>query len=538
MSDHADGYMTERLDRLLENPELREWFPRVSRPLVARCAADCLRALPTRVAPDEAGTAPKITSEDGGSGAEEELIESIVDACALLERRKILPVLNATGTLLREDLGRSPIAEGAWDDSRAANVGYSTAEFDLATGERGERGGLLATLAAELAGSEAAIVLNNGAAALLLALSALTAGREVVVSRGELVEGDDGCRVSDLIALSGARLVEAGTTNVTRAADYAAVTTTATAAFLVARRENFVMRGRTNSPSVAELAAILPDGALLVVDQGSDRVGTGLENARRRESSVACLIGAGASLVCFSCDGLIGGPQAGIAAGRADLVARLASHPLASALKPGKTVMKLLEESLVRSLNGEAGKASLPDETELEAFGKRVARKLPSGILKLLASTCASGGGSSPDEFFPSRALEVDEAAAEAVGGCAALLARLREATPPIVAAECGGKVRLDLAALRAEDPSLLAAAIAEALGIEERPRGAGRHPRARDFALARGALPEREETNLGSRSEAAADDDSERESEGLLAKALRFEKDRAEDQAAPNETK
>jgi L-seryl-tRNA(Ser) seleniumtransferase len=514
LNKDADSDRPPQLGILLARPEVAAWIPRISRPLVARAAAACIHEHRLAFLAAGAGSAA------GATGADllETLVEKTQAACAAIERRRILPVLNATGVLLHTNLGRSPLGVEAWEAARAANEGYSSLEIDLATGSRGIRGDLVRALAAELAGAEAALVVNNNAAALLLALGSLCAGREVLISRGEELQIGGGFRIPDILALSGARLVEVGTTNVTSLEDYEAALGPDTAAILVVHRANFAMRGFVESPRLSELASILPSGVILIVDQGSGCHSQGIPG----ETPLVQAIRDGADLVCFSADKLLGGPQAGLAAGRAGLVERMACHPLARALRPGKTVLSLLEDRLVRVLNGEPGRARLPEADELEAFGRRVLRKLPAGLAKLVASTCALGGGSSPDEVFPSYALEIEEEAAAAVGGPASLLARLREGETPVIALLREGRVRLDLAALEGTEASLLASLLAASLGVEAKTRGGERaaHPRPTSPA----PLPE---IGAGAEVEAEEPRAKARRGEGLFVKALRFEASR-----------
>ncbi|MDP3179168.1 MAG: L-seryl-tRNA(Sec) selenium transferase, partial [Spirochaetaceae bacterium] len=384
------------------------------------------------------------------------------------------------------NMGRSPIAAASWEAAREVNAGYCNVELDLDSGERGGRGGLVALLAAQLAGAESAIALNNNAGAVLLALSALAAGREVVVSRGEQVQIGGGFRIPEILALSGARLVEVGTTNVTTIEDYIEAIGPDTAAVLCVHASNFAIRGFSEKPSIARLAAALPQGLPLIVDQGSGCHTEGLPG----EVPMGRLIRDGASLVCFSCDKLLGGPQAGVAAGKFALVARLAAHPLTRALRPGKTILSLLEDRLVRALNGEAVTAAPPDLAKLESFGKRVMRKLPAGRFRLVPSIGTTGGGSSPDEGFPSRSLELLPEAAEAAGGAERVRSALRAGDPPLIAAMRDGELRVDLAGLVAEESAEIAALLARVLPPEEpstddaparrgRPSGAGRPRRA-----------------------------------------------------------
>ena len=442
------------MGRLLERPELAAYFPILSRPLVAALVRAEVGEARSR-GRGELGERP-----DAKASGEEDLVGSIAARLAALARRRLRKVLNGTGVLLHTNLGRAPLGSAEWAAAAAVNTGYSNLELELEEGRRGARGGLVPELAAALAGSEAALALNNNAAALLLALRSLASGREVVVSRGEQVQIGGGFRIPEILALSGARMVEVGTTNVTTVQDYLAAIGPDTACLLQVHPSNFAIRGFTSRPGTAELVAALPPDLPLLVDQGSGCHTEGLPG----EQPFRRLIREGASLVCFSADKLLGGPQAGIAAGKASLVRAMARDPLARALRPGKTVLSLLEERLVRALNGDAGAADLPDPGELEAFGKALRRRLPRGTFELLPSLGRSGGGSSPDETFPSLALAARADVLAAAGGAELVATRLRSGDPPLVATIREGRLFVDLAALRHEDTGLLAALLGAAM--------------------------------------------------------------------------
>lgn len=434
-----------QVGRLLELPEVAAFVPILSRPLVLRAA---------RAAVDRA----RGEALAGGSSppSEASLAASIAGECRILARRRLRKVLNGAGVLLHTNLGRSPIDPEDWDAAREVNVGYSNLEYELEAGARGKRGGLAPELAALLCGAESALVVNNNAAAVLLLLGALATGREVVVSRGEQVQIGGGFRIPDILALSGARLVEVGTTNVTTTEDYLRAIGPGTALVLRVHSSNFAIRGFASSPSVAELASSLPAGLPLVVDQGSGAYGKG----GLGEIPAARLIRDGAAAVCFSGDKLLGGPQAGILVGAASIVQACSRHPLARALRPGKTVLSLLEARLVRALGGAASPAEAPSPGALEAYGRRLLGLLPSGIASLADSRATPGGGSCPDESYPSRALAFD-----ARVPAEALLAELRAGEPPLVALAKEGRVFVDLSCLADEDPGLVAASLNAALG-------------------------------------------------------------------------
>src|ERR687887_923538 len=251
-------------------------------------------------------------------------------------------VLNATGVLVHTNLGRAPLAAQALERVVEAARGYSNLEYDLADGRRGSRHDHVGWLLRRLTGAEAALVVNNNAAAVLLALAALADGREVVVSRGELIEIGDGFRIPDVLARSGARLREVGTTNRTRASDYERAVGPETGALLRVHQSNFRVVGFTEQPTVAELAEVARRHGLPLVDD----LGSGVLVALEDEPSARDSLAAGADLVCFSGDKLLGGPQAGVVVGRAELVERLRRHPLQRAVRADKLTLGAAEGTL------------------------------------------------------------------------------------------------------------------------------------------------------------------------------------------------
>jgi L-seryl-tRNA(Ser) seleniumtransferase len=430
-------------ERLLADPAVAAYEDLISRPLVARSVRHALAAVRKRALADE-GFTPD------------------AEACRLLalrglekhERRRFRKLLNGTGIILHTNLGRSPLAASFWDEAKEANISYAPVELSLEDGKRGSRGGLVPELAAALCGAEDALISNNNAAALLLALSALAKGREVIVARGEQVQIGGGFRVPEILELAGARFVEVGTTNIVDARDYAEAVGPDTACALVVHSSNFALRGFTRRPSAVELVRALPPGIPVLVDQGSGCTDEDIPG----ESPAATYIKAGCALVCFSGDKLLGGPQAGIAAGKAELIAQLRAHPLYRAFRPGKTVYALLERALVHRLNGNSGPAGAARERpldELKKLARKVRDKLPKGIARVVDSEAASGGGTGPDEFFPSAALALSSPASAEL-----LTASLRRAPVPLLAIVREGEVLVDMAALALEDPALIAETI------------------------------------------------------------------------------
>ncbi|HXG76020.1 MAG TPA: L-seryl-tRNA(Sec) selenium transferase, partial [Gaiellaceae bacterium] len=318
-------------------------------PSVDRLLADeRLAALPHELAVAAARAVLERAREEVRAGRDPgPLPEAVLAEIARSLRPSLRRVLNATGVLVHTNLGRAPL--GAQALARVADVasGYSNLEYDLERGERGSRQDHLAPLLRRLTGAEAALVVNNNAAAVLLALAALAEGREVLVSRGELIEIGDGFRIPEVLERSGARLVEVGTTNRTRAADYERAARAETAAILRVHQSNFRVVGFAERPRLAELAEVARGHGLALVDD----LGSGALRALGDEPTPAESLRAGADLVCFSGDKLLGGPQAGVVVGRADLVERLRRHPLQRALRADKLTLAALEGTLLAQLD-------------------------------------------------------------------------------------------------------------------------------------------------------------------------------------------
>ena len=272
-----------------------------------------------------------------------DLVQRVVEAAAARNEPRLRHVVNATGVVLHTNLGRAPIAEEALEHVRRTARAYSNLEYDLGDGRRGSRHDHLAAVLRRLTGAEDALVVNNNAAALLLAVSALADGREVVVSRGELIEIGDGFRIPEVLERSRARLVEVGTTNRTRGADYEAAVGEGTGLLLRVHQSNFRTVGFTERPELKELVAVARRRGLPLLDD----LGSGSLAPLADEPLVPESIAGGADLVTFSGDKLLGGPQAGIVCGRAELIGRLRRHPLQRALRPDKLTLAALEGTLL-----------------------------------------------------------------------------------------------------------------------------------------------------------------------------------------------
>ena len=277
----------------------------------------------------------------------EELLMATEQILEREQRPNLRPVINATGVIINTNLGRAPLSQEALQAVQRVAGGYSNLEYELEAGERGSRHAHVATLLRELTGAEAALVTNNNAAAVLLALSALAAGREVIISRGQLVEIGGGFRVPDVMRQSGCQLVEVGTTNRTRLSDYQAAISERTSLLLTVHPSNFQMTGFTESTPLNALAELARQYGLLVMDDlgsgcllASERYGLGHEPMPQES------IAAGADVVCFSGDKLLGGPQAGILAGKAGVLERIARHPLMRAVRIDKMTLAALEATL------------------------------------------------------------------------------------------------------------------------------------------------------------------------------------------------
>ena len=436
------------------------------RRLVAVLARDAAEAERVRLA---SGGAP----ESFGTIAEQ--LRAEVDR---LGRARLRPVINGTGVLLHTNLGRAPLGEATASRVAAVAAGYSNLEFDLETGERGGRAPLVDRLLAVLTGAEAACVVNNCAAAVVLVLRHLCAGerKEVIISRGELVEIGGGFRVPEIMETSGARLREVGTTNRTTVADYERAVGPQTAAILRVHRSNFYQEGFVESAPLEDLVVLARRaGVPLVEDLGSGAiVDTAALADLDHEPTVAESLEAGVDLVCVSGDKLFGGPQAGVVAGTASWVSRVRKDPFFRVLRCDKLMLAALQETAMRYL--EAAGETVPavpvvglfaeNPTALERRAAALAAALGPPV-RVGAGVSRCGGGTMPRSAIPSVVLEIRPGQ----GGVDALARRLRLGEPPVVGFVSGDALLIDLRTVFEAQDDALRCALARVL-CEVQPGG------------------------------------------------------------------
>ena len=363
-------------------------------------------------------TRQTILNENGSPARDEDFIQSAHMWLEEVLAPTIRPVINATGVIVHTNLGRAPLSQNALAAVQAAATGYSTLEFDLDSGKRGSRSVHAENLITRITGAEAATAVNNNAAAVLLMLMTLCQGREVIISRGQLVEIGGGFRVPDVMAQSGAKLVEVGTTNRTHLRDYEAAINENTAAILVAHHSNYKIIGFTTEPSLAELADLAQQhNIILLYDQGSgsllDTAPYGLEP----EPTVQDGLNAGCDIVCFSGDKLLGGPQAGILCGRADLIAQIKRYPLARAVRADKMALAALSATLAHYVADQAlhdipvWQMIARPLTEIETEAKRwVSHFHQMGIkADVVDGRSTVGGGSLPGTSLPTSLVAIKQ---------------------------------------------------------------------------------------------------------------------------------
>src|SRR6202158_2063386 len=401
------------VDELLLQPRLAALSKRVDRNLVVEIARTVLADLRARIAGDSNWTAVSVDA-----ASVEELISAQVEN---ILSRSLQPVINATGVILHTNLGRAPLPETVVDEFRRTATQYSNLEYDLEAGARGKRDVHTAEVLTRLTGAEAAIVVNNCAAAVLLTLSALARGGEVIVSRGELIEIGDGFRIPEIMEQSGALLREVGTTNRTQLADYENAINQQTRVLLRVHPSNFTVTGFTDKPSLEDLVALSQrTGLPLVEDLGSgclvDLCEHGIQEPTVRQS-----VETGVGIVTFSGDKLLGGPQAGIIAGKKQLIARVRRHPLFRALRVDKLTIAALEVTLgayLRAAWDEIPAMRMiritPQELKRRAenFIRELRPELPLDEVEIEITDGSSlaGGGSTPSQSLPSKVIRIASA--------------------------------------------------------------------------------------------------------------------------------
>lgn len=410
-----------------------------------------------------------------GGGDPAKLTELAQGVCQRIDdavRAEPRPVINATGVVIHTNLGRAPLSRAAMDAANQAAQGYSNLELDLSTGRRGSRQDQLQSLLRQLTGAEAALAVNNNASALLLGLSALAVGKEVIVSRAEAVEIGGGFRVPDVLRQSGATLVDVGTTNRTYLSDYENAAGENTAAFLKVHASNFRIEGFTAEVDSHELAALGESQGIPVLhDVGSGSLVLTENYGLAHEPTPQESVQAGMGLVFFSGDKLLGGPQAGIIVGKRDLVDRLARHPLARAVRIDKLSLATLTATLVHYLRGEA-ETEIPVWRMISATAASIKARATAwqsavdgnspGNASVVESRSAVGGGSLPGETLPTWVLALD---CQGVGGGAVeVMRRLRDSHPPVVARIEDDRVLLDPRTVSAEEDGEVVSALKAAM--------------------------------------------------------------------------
>ncbi len=444
------------VDRALRRPELR-------------ALADSHGRAAVREAVRQALDARRRGAREGGEPLLPALVSEVADRLERSASPSLRPVINATGVVVHTNLGRAPLAPSA--AARVAEIAsrYSNLEYDLERGERGSREVHAERRLRALLGVEATAVVNNCAAAVLLAINTLAEGREVLVSRGELVEIGGSFRIPEVLRKGGARLREVGTTNRTRLGDYRAALSPETALILKVHPSNFRVVGFTEEAPLPELAALANEAGIpLLEDQGSGALDR-LPGALAGEATVRGALEAGADVVAFSGDKLLGGPQAGLLAGKNRFVEPMRRNPLYRALRVDKMTLAALDATLLENEAGRAGE-NVPvlrmlqqgrDEllARASALVEALAQSAPGLGARLLEAESAVGGGASPTVGLPTVAVAIDPGA----DGPDRFAARLRAATPPVVARVVADRVVLDLRTVSPDEEAPLRAALAQA---------------------------------------------------------------------------
>jgi L-seryl-tRNA(Ser) seleniumtransferase len=420
------------VDRLLREPRVAALLEHAPRNVVVAAAREAVERARRRRA-----------------GPPDDWAEEIAELVRRRIRPSLRPVLNATGVVLHTNLGRAPLADAAVRAVATIAAGYGTLEYDLSTGARGSRADHCRALLASLAGTADALVVNNAAGALVLGLAALARGREVLISRGELIEIGGAFRIPDILERSGALLREVGTTNRTHLDDYRRALGPDTGAVLTVHRSNFEQRGFVATPGPAELAALAHDaGVPYLFDVGSGLLADLSPWGLAGEPRVADAVAAGSDLVLFSGDKLLGGPQAGCLVGSREAVGRAARDPLARALRADKLTLAALEATLALYLDPDRARAEIPtlrmltlEPASLAARAEALRRRAPPALAASLEpGSSAVGGGAFPEAPLPTTLVALTPPPIGADG----FALRLRLGEPPLVTRVAEGRVLLD----------------------------------------------------------------------------------------------
>jgi len=448
------------VELVLQQPGIRVLLRRMPREVVVEAVRECV------------GRVRDERSRSGGEATDQAATAKLIAGMVMEQleaggRPSIRRVVNATGVIIHTNLGRSPIAPQAVEAMSQVAAAYCNLEMDVATGERSHREDHVAGLLARLAGAEAATVVNNNAGAVVLTLTALAAGRHVICSRGELVEIGGSFRLPEIIACSGARMVEVGTTNHTRLADYEAALTSDTAAVLKIHPSNFRLVGFTSDTPLKPLAELAHRfGCLLIYDVGSGLLLPGDLPVFAAEPVVRQAIADGADIVTFSTDKLLGGPQGGGIVGRSELVARIRRHPLRRALRTSKVTLAGLEATLRAHLHAGAPATVTMDliskpladiEREAATLADAIRAAAPGWKVAVEPDEASIGGGSLPGETLPTAVVWLEAEGLDA----AALDAAFRANEPPVFGRFRKGRFGVDARTLLPGDAGDIAACVA-----------------------------------------------------------------------------
>ncbi len=440
---------------LIARKTLAPYIKDLTRPIVVQTVREIIGKLKNRFKSGE-----KTLTENN-------LIAAVKDELDRLKQLRLKPVINGSGIIIHTNLGRAPLSEKMIQNSLEAVTGYSNLEFDLRKGKRGRRGLLIEHLLAVLCETESGTIVNNNAAAVFIILNSLAGRKEVIISRGELIQIGGGFKIPEIMVKSGVRLVEIGTTNKTTIADYRAAVTDRTRMILKVHRSNFTQTGFVEETSMRELSVLCREHDLILThDLGSGLVFFPPKVDIKNEPSVAESVRSGADLTCFSGDKLLGGTQAGLIAGRRDLIAKIKKNPLFRTIRCDKIVFSMMEQVLMSSLNG-AQFDDLPiwrmmtaPITDLKRRGKNIISACGGCDVTLEATRAYPGGGSTPTQSIPSLAVSLQSPVK-----VNSLAARFRLYSPPIIGRVENDKFLIDLRAVPPEKDHIIIKAINRILG-------------------------------------------------------------------------
>ncbi len=442
------------VEKVLADPGLAAAIERYSHPVVTEAVREVIEKLRA------------IATGGGKTPSFEAIVERIKSHLTEEWPGFLEPVINATGIILHTNLGRSPLSAATVETLLKLLGGYYALELDLATGERGVRAQGMEKLLRLVTGAESALVVNNNAAAVLLVLSTMAKGKEVIVSRGELVQIGGGFRVPEVMAESGAVMREVGTTNQTFLRDFEQAMNDNSAMLLAVHRSNFAIRGFTHDVSLGELKELAKNFDLpLVYDLGSGAIADTKDYGMSHEPTVAEALASGADIVCISGDKLLGGPQCGIILGKKNIIDRLRKHPLLRAVRVDKYAAIALSATLLHYLKGEAGELpvykmmGLPLESLGERCQSLVEKLAVAGVAaEVIDGQSLAGGGSLPDETLPTKLVAV-----AVKGSLEEFSRRLRLGLPPVLGRSLEGRFVFDLRTVFPEQDSDIARAAIEA---------------------------------------------------------------------------